>query len=95
MKQTEPEKSNDRNFDHTEMTKILGKKIKWARLEKDITIHKVAMMSHVNRNTIRRLEQGDSGIVLRNLLRIAEVLDVSMADLFAEVEAICHEEKSR
>lgn len=85
-------KKNYRFVDYDVMSKIIGKKLKEVRLAKGFTINAVSNYSGVNRNTIRRLENGEceNGVMLNNLLRIAVTLDISMSDLFFEVDYFCN-----
>lgn len=84
-------KKNYQYVDYEIMCKILGKTIRKFRERKGVTINMVSRYSGVNRNTIRRLENGESvkGIMLHNLMRIAVTLDISMKDLVADIDYFC------
>lgn len=85
-------KKNYKFVDFDVMARIIGRKIKEVREAKGITINAVSSYSGVNRNTIRRLENGEceKGVMLNNLFRIAATLDISMSDAFSEVDYFCN-----
>lgn len=85
-------KKNYKYVDYELMSKILGKTIKDFREAKGVTINMVSHYSGVNRNTIRRLENGEceKGVMLQNLVKIAVALDISMKDMVAEVDYFCN-----
>lgn len=85
-------KRNYMYVDYDVMTKILGKTIRDSRKAKGVSINMVSHHSGVNRNTIRRLENGEcekGGVMLNNLIKIAVALDMPMQDLFAGIDYFC------
>ena len=54
--------------------KKLGKRIKLARVERDLTQVKLAQMIHVQQESISRYETGASAPSIETLMKIAKVL---------------------
>lgn len=64
-------------------TELLAKKVREAREAKDVSIYALAKQTNIHRSTLQSLEAGE----IRNpspeyLARIAEALDLRLADLY-------------
>ncbi len=68
--------------------KVLAEKRGHARLHKN----KLALMVGVNRATIRYIERGKENLTIDTLLRIAQGLGVSLADVMVETERLLYGE---
>ncbi len=71
------------------MSKIIGKRLQDIRNAKDMTINMVSLTAGINRNTIRRIENGSSGAELQNIFKLAIALDIPLKELFSEVDFFC------
>lgn len=56
------------------------------RLKKEISMNKLAWMSGVSPKGIAFIEQGKTSPTLRNICRIADALEVSLASLFTQAD---------
>lgn len=63
---------------------VFGRNVKARRLELGLSISAVAKASGVSRDTIRRIESGQSGYYMNTLSAIAETLDMSLPELLKE-----------
>jgi transcriptional regulator with XRE-family HTH domain len=61
--------------------RIVGDRIRDARLHANLTQEKLAELAGMDRQTINRIEQGHASPRLDNLFRIADALNVPLADL--------------
>ncbi|MEW2525387.1 helix-turn-helix transcriptional regulator [Streptomyces sp. NPDC047071] len=61
--------------------RAVGERIRAARLHANLTQEKLAEVAGLDRQTINRMEQGHASPRLDNLVRIADALDVPLADL--------------
>lgn len=80
------------NFvDYEMMTRILGRKIKEKRMEKEWSRNMLATYSKTDRNLILRIEEAQSknGTTIINLFRVAAALDLPLQELFKEVDEYC------
>ena len=80
------------NFvDYEMMTRILGRKIKEKRMEKEWSRNMLATYSKTDRNLILRIEgaQSKNGATIINLIRVAAALDLPLQELFKEVDEYC------
>ncbi|MFD9047703.1 helix-turn-helix domain-containing protein [Streptomyces zaomyceticus] len=59
----------------------LGRRIRDLRIQRGHTQEVVVEMTHIDRRTYQRIESGESDPRYGDLLRIAEVLRVPLADL--------------
>ncbi|PNG21404.1 helix-turn-helix domain-containing protein [Streptomyces cahuitamycinicus] len=59
----------------------VGDRIRDARLHANLTQEKLAELADMDRQTINRIEQAHASPKLDNLFRIADALDVPLADL--------------
>lgn len=63
------------------MNEILGGRIKSLRIAKNYTQEQVADQIGVSRQKYARIESGTNSITLEVLVKVAEVLDVTVADI--------------
>lgn len=88
--------------------KSIGKRIKFTREEKKISIKDIAQKLEIKENNFTNLEKGDTTISLPNLVKISEILEVSIDYLvmgaekdrefekeFAEILAKCTKEQEK
>lgn len=61
--------------------KAVGDQIREARIHANLTQERLGERSDLDRQTINRIEQGHASPYLDNLIRIADALDVPLADL--------------
>lgn len=61
--------------------RVIGDHIRAARLESNLTQEKLGELAGVDRQSINRIEQGHQSPLLDTLIRIADALDVPLADL--------------
>ena len=63
---------------------VFGRNVKARRLELGLSVSAVAKASGVSENSVRRIESGQSGYYMNTLSAIAEILDMSLPELFKE-----------
>ena len=63
------------------MNTILGKRIKDLRCAKNYTQEQVADRIGMSRQKYARIENGSNSITLENLVKIADMLDVTVGDI--------------
>ncbi|WP_225838648.1 helix-turn-helix domain-containing protein [Streptomyces sp. NK08204] len=61
--------------------RAVGDRIRTARLDANLSQERLAERAGLDRQAINRIEQGHQSPVLDNLIRIADALDVPLADL--------------
>jgi transcriptional regulator with XRE-family HTH domain len=61
--------------------RAIGDRIRAARLESNLTQEKLAELAGVDRQSINRIEQGHQAALIDTLIRIADALDVPLAEL--------------
>lgn len=66
----------------------LGMRIKYLRSQKNISQETLALDSDINRNYLSDLENGRRNPSLKVLERIAQALNISLAELFKGIESI-------
>lgn len=64
-----------------ERRRAIGERIRAARWLTGLTQEKLAELAGMDRQSINRIEQGHASPLLDNLIRIADALNVSLADL--------------
>lgn len=62
----------------------LGEAIRRVRLSKDISQEKLALLAEVDRSYVGRVERGDNNVAVLTLARLANALDISIAQLMKE-----------
>lgn len=61
--------------------RTLGARIQAQRLHKNLTQERLAEQAGIDRSTVQRIEAGTNDPKYSHLMRIAEALDVPLADL--------------
>lgn len=61
--------------------RAIGERIRQARVRARLTQEMLGELSGIDRQTINRIEQGHAAPRVDSLIRIAEALDVDLADL--------------
>lgn len=61
--------------------RAIGDHIRSVRREANLTQEKLAELSGMDRQSINRIEQGHQAAIIDNLIRIADALNVPLADL--------------
>ena len=61
--------------------RVIGDRIRAARLHANLTQEKLAELAGMDRQTINRVEQGHQSPILDNLIRIADAIGVPLSDL--------------
>jgi transcriptional regulator with XRE-family HTH domain len=69
-----------------ELQKIVGNKIKEARIEKNITQQELAAICNFEKSSMSRIEAGRTNITLHTLYTIAKALNLDMHFLLKEIE---------
>lgn len=82
-------KKNYRYVDNEIIGKIIGSVIRQKRIEKEVSSRQLSLHSGVNVNTVIRIEKGYFNFYLENLFKIAVALDISMSELWFEVDHFC------
>ena len=62
----------------------VGDRIRAARLHRNLTQEELALDAGLSRHGLNRIEQGHSSVLLDTLVRIADALDVPLAELVRE-----------
>ena len=70
----------------SERAKRVGKRIKAMRMQRCMSQSEVAKMIGISQAHLSNIEGGRSNITLSNLLKLHDVLEVSMADLFVDID---------
>ncbi|WP_179996911.1 helix-turn-helix domain-containing protein [Acinetobacter sp. YH16050] len=65
----------------TELAILLGQKIRKARLEKNLSQEKLALICGLDRSYMGRIERGEVNITVLKLYEIAQILKVAPHDL--------------
>ena len=76
------------------LLKSLGEVLHRLRKEKKLSQEQLGVMAGTSSMTVKRLEGATAGTRVDNLVAIAKVLDISLSDLFREVEG-CEDTNSR
>ena len=61
--------------------RVIGDRIRAARLHANLTQEKLAELAGMDRQTINRVEQGHQSPIVDNLIRIADAIGVPLSDL--------------
>jgi transcriptional regulator with XRE-family HTH domain len=62
----------------------LGGAIRRLRQERGMSQEKLALLSEVDRSYVGRVERGDNNVALLTLVKVADALEISVAELMAE-----------
>ncbi|MEK6647614.1 MAG: helix-turn-helix transcriptional regulator [Candidatus Firestonebacteria bacterium] len=76
-----------------ELYKLLGNRIKYLRTEQNLTQEKLSEKTNLHNSYIGLIERGNKSPSLDTLQKIANALNVSLADLF--IEESIRENKNR
>lgn len=77
----------------SEVTKILGQRIKTYRINKGLSQEKLAEFAKCHPTYIGQLERGEKNATIESIDKIAVALDVSLSDMFEKLGGT--ENKSR
>lgn len=64
----------------------LGKGIRNARVSKGVMQERLEFIAEINRSYLGRVERGDNNVALLTLLKIAQALDLTIAELLHSAE---------
>ena len=64
-----------------DIAKLLGNKIKLARVEKDMTQSKLGLMTNIDSSHVGRIERGEVNVSVETLYRIADAHGCTAAEL--------------
>ena len=70
------------NREHLE---TLGKNIRQLRMDRELSQEALADLSGLHRTYLGGIERGERNVSLLNMVRIAEALDVSIAELVRDI----------
>lgn len=62
----------------------LGTAIRRARLSKNISQEKLALLAEVDRSYVGRVERGDNNVAILTLSKLAQAMDITLAKLMHE-----------
>ena len=66
--------------------KVLGRKVKFLRLEKGISQTDMAEAIGLSQTNLSNMESGRTAITIQNLFKMREVLGCKMSDLFTDFD---------
>lgn len=69
------------------MSADVSRRMKAARIEKDLSIYRLARLSGLNERSIDFIEKGERTPTIDTLFRIALALDLNASDLLRDAEA--------
>ena len=69
-----------------ERIRLVGNRLKLLRIQKGLGQNEVAKLMGISQAHLSNIEGGRSNITLSNLLKLHDVLEVSMADLFVDID---------
>ena len=69
-----------------ERIRLVGNRLKLLRIQKGLGQNEVAKLMGISHAHLSNIEGGRSNITLSNLLKLHDVLEVSMADLFVDID---------
>ncbi|MFC5472682.1 helix-turn-helix domain-containing protein [Paraherbaspirillum soli] len=62
----------------------LGEALRRIRLNHDISQERLALLAEVDRSYVGRVERGDNNVALLTLLKLANALNITAAELMVE-----------
>ncbi len=71
----------------TDIKKVFGKNVRKYREKKKLTQEKLAELCDLHRTYIGGIERGERNVSLENIQKIADALDVKIAELFKGIDA--------
>ena len=66
--------------------KILGRRVKYLRMDRGITQTKMAEMLGLSQTNLSNMESGRTTITTQNLFKMKEILECKMADFFVDFD---------
>ena len=73
------------------METFIGSSLRRARKAKELTQWQVALRTNLSIRTVQRIEKGMTSATLRDLLKLAHVLDISLCTVICSAEKSCQE----
>ena len=70
-----------------EAFKLLGKRVKFLRMDKGISQTSLAQAIGLSQTNLSNMESGRTAITMQNLFKIQKVLDCNMRDFFIDFDA--------
>ena len=64
----------------------LGETIRETRLQQGVSQEKLALLAEIDRSYVGRVERGDNNVAVLTLLKLAQALHISLADLMKAAE---------
>ena len=71
--------------------KILGRRVKYLRMDKGITQTKMAELLGLSQTNLSNMESGRTAITTQNLFKMKGILNCKMADFFVDFDAEAEE----
>ena len=72
----------------SERTSMVGKRVRVLRMQKGISQNKLARSVGISQAHMSNIENGHSNITLENLFALHDILGVSMASFFVDIDGI-------
>lgn len=69
-----------------DISKLLGKRIKVLRVEKDLVQSDLAQLTDTDPSYIGRIERGEINITIETFARIANALDIKPSEILKKVD---------
>ena len=71
----------------SEMLQLLGQRIKYYRELKGLTLNQMSELTGIKKNYLKRIDKGNaSSVSILHLVKMSEVLDISVYDFIVEIE---------
>ena len=67
--------------------KILGRRVKYMRMDKGISQMNMAAMLGLSQTNLSNMESGRTAITTQNLFKMREIMGCSMADFFVDFDS--------
>ena len=67
--------------------KLLGRRVKFMRMDKGISQTKMAEMLGLSQTNLSNMESGRTTITTQNLFKMKEILECKMADFFVDFDS--------
>lgn len=74
--------------------KILGKRVKFLRMDKGISQTHMAEMIGLSQTNLSNMESGRTAITTQNLFKMREILGCNMADFFVDFDVATEKEEA-
>ncbi len=72
--------------------KVLGRRVKFLRMEKGISQTKMAEMLDLSQTNLSNMESGRTTITTQNLFKMRVILECNMADFFVDFDNVAEKE---